>query len=162
MNTLHKKRFSHRAFMTRWAVPNSVMAWFAAILGLFAWGMIAPGDVKACTGHYLTYRSQLESGTVGLELLTSDPAAPVHPDEPPSKPPAPCFGAFCSGNPSHFPTTTQFSPEVDHELAISLTSPAFLFDETNSSRSGEARLVTVDRSLAIFHPPPSPPPHLVG
>lgn len=114
-----------------------------------------PSAEASCGPHWLTSRGEAHRELTRLLLL--DPAvgdqAGSHPMPP--RAPAPCSGAFCSGNPaapaSAAPSLAGIGGEewaISSRLDVATDRGSLLFAATGTP------LRPVDRAEAIFHPPP--------
>ena len=119
----------------------------------------SPSTRADCAAHDLVLRTQVAAEPFALDpLILSGSVLPTHEELPPLQP-TPCSGALCSGNPAIPLSPASFvMTEGDGDRAMSL-GPPLLADPGSIARSVEdVRLVAVNHSSSIFHPPRRPSP----
>jgi hypothetical protein len=132
--------------------------WCGALLALLAMVTLSPAAARAgCSAHDLILRSQAGGGISYLDLLSSAGALSTPTDQAPRQRPAPCSGAFCSGNPASpvSPLPSVSSIGVRHWAIVAL-HVGQLEAGTLQGLFVDADLRPIDVSCTVFHPPRSP------
>lgn len=130
---------------------------FGALLAFLTAGILLPSAARAaCSStNHLKARSPAADTAIGVDLLRSVGAFSGAEQEVPGRRPAPCSGAFCSGNPaplqSPIPTITTTVQDwaLPGSRIILQDLRSYPFSAADEIRRPD------ERSRSIFHPPPA-------
>lgn len=132
------------------------------VLLLLGFGCASASTARAgCLAHYLTVGNASDDVTARLELLGLAGALPVDPELPAPGRPAPCTGAFCSGDPATPASPTTSVPPPGSGEWAALPEPVPLSGPgSNVFPPVHDGLLPIGDPAPIFHPPrsPFPPP----
>ncbi len=129
----------------------------AALFALLTAGMLWPQTVRAgCSAHYVKDRLNTPGRLYRVDLLNLGGAVPAPSGRAPLDRPAPCSGAFCSGNPAIPVPAVPSIPSLTHrELAIPDSLRLAANGESFRRLLAHEPLRPVVFPCSIFHPPRS-------
>ena len=129
--------------------------WIGALSMLLIVMTVLPSTARAgCTNHHVTSRSHAPGGMPLLIRLGTAGALSAPSGEAPLERPAPCTGAFCSGNPAPpLPTIPPVPPRSGEQWAISLITRVTPGLGAFACTPGDASLQPLFDPSSIFHPP---------